>query len=252
MKSALSLLIICVCLYLVACALLYFFQRNLLYYPTSKYNHPFTEIQYENEGESLSSIVLNQDNEDALIYFGGNGEAVVANASEFTEAFSAKTVYLVNYRGYGGSGGVPTERGIFSDALALYDELKTKHKLISVAGRSLGSGVATYLAANRPVDKIILITPYDSIENVAKANYGIFPVGLLLKDKYNSISRVKDIASQVLVIAADNDRVIPMRHTDALVNEINKDLVQFEIIKNSGHNDISDSDLYYELMRDFL
>ena len=251
-KILLSLVITTLLLYIAACGFLYIFQRNFLYYPSEKLEHPFDEIQINNDNETVSVIVLNKGNDEALIYFGGNGEAVINNARNFTSVFTNKTVYLVNYRGYGGSSGKPTENGIYQDALTLYDTIKPNHNHISTMGRSLGSGAATYLAANRTINKTILITPYDSIVNVAKNKFKFFPVNLLLKDKFDSASRARNIQSEVLIIAAANDLVIPVAHTQALVDAFGDKELTFKIIKGAGHNNLSDSSEYDKAIERFL
>jgi len=244
-----SVLLIC---YICASLLLYVYQRTFLYFPSPNVDHSFERFSLSNEGETLKIIVLNKGNTKALIYFGGNAEAVVGNADEFATHFPDTTTYLVNYRGYGGSSGTPTEAGNFSDALAIYDHIKKDHAQISVAGRSLGSGVGTYLAANRPIKNAALITPYDSILNIAKANYSIFPVKLLLKDQYDSVSRAEAVTAKILVLAAEHDVVIPMSHTQKLVDAFKDDQVELKVIKNTGHNDISGKAEYYELLKDFF
>lgn len=251
-RALLGIIFLVLLVYISAAMLLYIFQRDFLYFPTQEYQHPFERISVSNQGETLEVIVLNKGNTKALIYFGGNGEAVVANAQEFSSKLSDVTTYLINYRGYGGSSGKPTESGIYSDALAIYDKIRARHTHISVAGRSLGSGVATYLSANRPVESVALITPYDSVLNVAKTQFKIFPVKLILKDHYGSLSRVKDIKSKVLVIAAEHDQVIPMNHTQRLINEFGNDQVVLKTIKNVGHNSLSNSADYYKALSDFI
>jgi pimeloyl-ACP methyl ester carboxylesterase len=254
MKITRSLALAVLLGYIISAALMYVFQRDFLYFPTEEYEHPFERFGVSSQGETIEVIVLNRGEDKALLYFGGNGEAVVANAREFLSAFSdtTTTVYLVNYRGYGGSSGEPTESGIYADALAVYDQIKGVHSHISVAGRSLGSGVATYLAANRLVESVLLITPYDSILNVAQTKFPIFPVRLLLKDHYDSLSRAKNITSKVLVIAAEHDQVIPMSHTSRLIAEFGNGQVVLKVIENAGHNSLSNSANYYKTLRDFL
>ncbi len=252
MKIILSFAFLVLFGYLCAAGLLYVFQRNFLYFPTKEYEHPFERISISNQDVTNEVIVLNKGNSKALIYFGGNGEAIVANAEKFSSVFSGVTVYLVNYRGYGGSSGKPTESGIYSDALAVYDEIKEFHTHVSVVGRSLGSGVATYLAVNRTIEKIVLITPYDSVLNVAKTKFPFFPIKFLLKDNYDSLSRVKLIKSKVLVIAAEHDQVIPMSHTERLANEFGNDQVLLKVIKKAGHNSLSNSTDYYQALSDFM
>ena len=252
MKTVLIISSVLLFCYICASLLLFIYQRNFLYFPSPNIDHSFERFSLSNEGETLKIIALNKGNNKALIYFGGNAEAVVGNADEFSTYFTDTTTYLVNYRGYGGSTGKPTEAGLYVDALAVYDHIKSDHSEISVVGRSLGSGVATYLAANRNIENVVLITPFDSILNIAKANYALFPVSLLLKDTYDSASRAKTMQSKVLVIAAENDVVIPMRHTQKLIDAFNDKQVQVKVIKNTGHNDVSNSPEYFKVLRDFL
>lgn len=251
-KIVLGLALVIVLGYLSVIGFFYLFQRSFLYFPTEKYEHSYDRIGIPSQGETIEVIVLNSGNSKALIYFGGNGEAVVANAEDFLSNFSDLTIYLVNYRGYGGSSGEPTESGIFADALTIYDQVKELHSDISVVGRSLGSGVATFLAANRPIKKVALITPYDSVLNMAKAQFAMLPVRLILKDRYDSLSRASHIKSKVLIVAAEHDQVIPMSHTQRLMNAFQSDQVVFKVIKNAGHNNLSNSIVYYKTLSDFI
>lgn len=239
-------------IYCIAGAVLFFFQRNLLYFPTAKIAHGYATLTLENENEALEVIVLNAGRDQALLYFGGNAEAVVLNATEFLNAFPQYTIYLLNYRGYAGSTGRPTEAGIYSDALALFDMVHEKQKIISVMGRSLGSGAATYLASKRPIQKMVLISPYDSIKSLAQNKFPIYPMFLLLKDKYDSIGRVIDISTKTTVLIAENDEVIPKKHSLRLSNEFPPEQITVKTIPDVGHNDISNKKEYYLWLKDFL
>ncbi len=239
-------------IYFIACAILYFLQRKLIYFPTAKISHGLNQLKLVNNNASIDVIVLNEGKNEALIYFGGNAESVIYNAEDFLKEFPQHTVYLLNYRGYGESTGNPTEKGIFSDALFLFDKVKNKHQKISVIGRSLGTGVAVYLASRRPINKIALITPYDSIKSLGQSKFIIFPVFLLLKDKYDSLSRVKHIQAQTIALVAENDEIIPKKHSLRLINEFPSEQITAITIKNSGHNDISYKEEYYQHLKDFL
>ena len=162
------------------------------------------------------------------------------------------SVYLVNYRGYAGSSGSPSESALFSDAVHIYDRIVERHSSVDVVGRSLGSGVATYIASIRPVEKLVLITPYDSIRAVGQSQYPIFPVGLLLKDHFDSASRVSKVGADTLVVLAESDRVIPLESSERLIEKFPKDQVRVETIENTDHNDVTDTEGYYELLGEFL
>jgi hypothetical protein len=101
---------IIVSIYLALATILFVFQRALLYFPTAEYEYNFEQITLQNDGVNLQIIVLNKGKASALIYFGGNAEAVIFNALKLSNNFPNKTIYLVNYRGYGGSSGKPTSR----------------------------------------------------------------------------------------------------------------------------------------------
>ena len=238
--------------YVLIGAVLFFYQRKLIYFPTPEIPHDYEQQQLIHDNITLEVIVLNQGQKEAIIYFGGNAESVVYSAKYFLDTFPRQTVYLLNYRGYGGSSGQPSEKGFFADSLFLFDKVLEKQTTISVIGRSLGSGVATYLASKRPVKKMALISPFDSITRVAQNNFMIFPMFLMLLDKYDSISRVKDIKAETFVLIAEHDEVIPRIHSQRLIDEFAAEQITVKIIADSRHNDISDKVEYYQLLKDFF
>lgn len=245
-------LYILIALYVIAGALLYLFQRNLLYIPSAEYQHRFEQISIKNNKLTLEIIVLNQGRENALIYFGGNAEAVVANAQSFSEKFTNKTIYLVNYRGYGGSTGKPSQIALFSDAELIFDQLSQHHENIAVIGRSLGSGVAMHLASQRSVNQLVLITPFDSILAIAQEQFPMFPIAILLKDPYDSIALADKVSANVLLVAGGVDSVIPRKHTQRLFEALGKDKAQLVLIEQAGHNDISQFSAFYESISQFF
>ena len=214
--------------------------------------HPYSEISYNFDKATVKVIVVNKENKNAILYFGGNGEAVEYNAANFIKMFPNQTIYLVKYRGYGGSTGEPSEEWLYSDALNIFDNLKEIHSEVSVIGRSLGSGIATLVASKRGVKKLALITPYDSIESLAQKSFPIFPMSILLKDKYNSIGRVNLIKAQTLLLVAENDAVIRKSHSDNLSRAFKANHSTMVVIKNTGHNTISNSKEYAHLLSDFI
>ncbi len=253
MKKFLIALIKLLLLAYIAFGILFFInQRDLLYAPTDKINHVFNEIIFHNDKESINVIVVNDKKEKAILYFGGNGDTVARSAFAFDRFFPEYTVYLVNYRGYGGSSGEPSEKAIYSDALTIFDQIKSKHSDISVLGRSLGSGVATYLASKREFKKLVLITPYDSAHSMAQERFPMYPMSILLKDKYDSVARAKGIESKTLILIAGDDNVIPMKHTKQLIEAFPVSKVEVKIIEGVGHNTILHDECYYRLLQEFL
>jgi uncharacterized protein len=188
----------------------------------------------------------------ALIYFGGNAEDTALNIDAFSVAFPDHSLYLVNYRGYGGSSGRPTEAGLTADALTAYDHVRSEHSDITVMGRSLGSGVAVYLASERPVTRLVLVTPYDSLVNVARHHFRFLPVGALMRDRYDSASRAPQVRAPVLVVIAANDEIIPRARSEALVAAFPAEQVRTALIAGQGHNTLDLAPDYLGSVANFL
>lgn len=252
MKLLYTLLILLVVLYFATMALLYLKQRDLLYFPSAPITHNFETMQLNNQGEQITITITNPGKDKALLYWGGNGEAVAAGADVFAEELPEYTTYLVDYRGYGRSSGTPTQEGILGDALALYDTVQSKHRSISLFGRSLGTGVASYVAAKRKTDKLALITPYDSILSVAKDRYPIFPLSLLVKDTYDSVSLAPQIRAQTIILIAEHDTVVPKEHAYRLAEAFDATRVEIHEIPGSHHNDIAQTHAYHQLLGVFF
>lgn len=239
--------------YAACCAYLYVAQRSFIYFPTPEArNVAADDLRLEVDDATLQVWRLNAGAEDAILYFGGNAEDVSLNVGQFSGLFPGKAIYLVNYRGYGASTGKPSERVLAADALAVYDRIRNDHRGISVIGRSLGSGIAARLAAERDVHRLVLVTPYDSMVNVARSAYPIFPVSLLLKDRYDSLSRAKDIACPVLLLIAARDEFIPVRGSRDLGAALQPALTTVTVIAEAGHNTIQNYHEYASALARFL
>lgn len=246
------ILLLGVC-YLLFAAFLYVYQRRLIYHPV-KLDPEFKadEIVIDSDGTRLHGWVLNPGQARAVIYFGGNSELITHRRDYFEQVFANYSVFLINYRGYGNSDGSPTEASLCADALAIHDQIRNKYKSVSAYGRSLGSGVAVYLAAQRPLGRLILLTPYDSIAAVAQKLYPMFPVGYLIKDRFDSAARAANIDIPVLIASAEHDREIAVEHTLALRRRFTLTQVEYRQIKGAAHNDIIDFPEYRAFVEGFL
>ncbi|MEX2122462.1 MAG: alpha/beta fold hydrolase [Woeseia sp.] len=248
-----SLLALAVFVYLCFCVYLYLFQRSFIYFPTpATAGAPAEELWFDTGNARLRIWRLHAERPDAIVYFGGNAEDVALNIPQFSDYFSARAVYLVNYRGYGGSSGVPTEAGLYRDAEAVFDFVKVSHRRISLIGRSLGCSVATHLAAMRSIDRLVLITPFDSLASLAREFYPIFPTSLLLKDKHDSSSRADRIKVPVLMLVAEHDEIIPYANSERLSAAIDPALVAVKVIDDTAHNSIGASPEYGRALRAFM
>ena len=164
--------------------------------------------------------------------------------------FPEKAIYLVNYRGYGASTGIPTEAALIEDARIIFDHVSQSHTGISIVGRSLGSGVAMALAAEKIPERLVLITPFDSIVRLAQSSFPIFPVSFLLKDRYDSLSYAGSISMPTLLLIAERDEFIPIQHSKNLAAAI--DPSTMTVIEDATHNTIQDYDRYAHSLGGFL
>ena len=248
-----SLLSIIVLVYIGLGALLYFFQQHFIYFPSNEIiDDSQQSIKIISDNETLNIWLANPGNKDAVIYFGGNAQSAYHAIPEFEKIITDKTVYLVDYRGYGSSSGKPSEQALYNDALNIYDHIKNNHDNISVIGQSLGSGVAVYLATKREIKKLILSTPYDSLVEVAKHHYPFYPIGVLIKDKFDSISLVDSLTSRTLIIIAANDKIIPKQHSLKLIAAFKPEQLSVVELSGVGHNTLTQHPQYKSTLTKFL
>ena len=245
MRTAFGLLATIAALYVVACAALFFFQRSLIYFPHAVPARAGASLMTlpVPGGEVLVSV-RPREGEAALLYFGGNAEDVSASLPDLAQAFPQRALYLLHYRGYGGSAGAPSEAALLEDARALFDKVHAKHGDVLAMGRSLGTGVAVRLAAERPVSRLLLVTPYDSLQDLAAQQFPIFPVRWLLQDKFDSGLHAPRITVPTLIVAAEHDEIIPRASTERLHRRFAPGIATLKVVPRTGHNSISDSQEY--------
>jgi pimeloyl-ACP methyl ester carboxylesterase len=240
-------------IYIGFCGYLYLAQRSFIYFPTPESQNVMAEdLRLEFDGVTLQIWRLAAEKEEAVIYFGGNAEDVAQNLGQFSSIFPDKAIYLVNYRGYGASTGTPSEAAIVSDAQAIFDHISPAHSSISVVGRSLGSGVAMFLAATRNAERMVLITPYDSIAKLAQSSFPIFPVSAILKDRYDSLSHASSISIPTLILIAEQDEFIPMKSSRNLAAALDSSITTVNVIENATHNTIQNFGQYTAELGEFL
>lgn len=235
--------------YLSACIALFAFQRALIYYPPAQaaLAAPVTTTLAV-PGASVIVSERPHAGPGAVLYLGGNAEDVSTSLPLLDAAFPARALYLLHYRGYTGSTGTPTERDLVADALALFDRIHALHPDVAVIGRSLGTGVAVQLASRRPVDRLVLVTPYDSLQDLAAQQFPWFPVRLLLKDKYESWRYAPQVAAPTLILQAQHDEVIPAASTERLLMRFAPGVATLQTIAGAGHNSISDAPAYAQAL----
>lgn len=239
-----------VLVYIGLCVVMYFAQRSLIYYPVKlSHANDANSIKLEVPQTTLVITTSQTEAEDAIVYFGGNAEDVSLSLPQLKQAFPNRAIFMMHYRSYGGSTGQASEANLFADAVSMFDMVKSKHRQIMIVGRSLGSGVASFLASKRQAEKLILITPFYSLENVAWSQYPYLPVNILLIDKFESYKYVPQIDTPTLLIVAEWDQLTPMDGSLALQKKFKPGLSKMVVIKRAWHNGISNSPDYLNALR---
>jgi len=259
LASLIPYAIVIVAIFLGLCAFLYFRQEEFLFFPGP--NDPVLRKRMQDRRIVIASDGADIEawwmtNESAatavILYFGGNAEDVLYFAST-AQQWPVRHVLVANYRGFGETAGRLSEKAAYQDALALYDYAarQVSGDRIFVMGRSLGSGIATYLATQRPIAGSILVTPYDSIVAVGKRHYPVFPVRWLLRHRFASDERAPTIRTPVLIIAAEHDNVIPPAHAQQLFERWSGPK-EIHVLPGVGHNDVELHPDYDALVTEFL
>jgi fermentation-respiration switch protein FrsA (DUF1100 family) len=208
---------------------LYVFQSRLLYFPDRRRPElgvltalGVQEVELQTaDGLSLLSWYLPpRDARPVIAYFHGNGGHIGYRAGRLRQFGEyGYGALIVGYRGYGGNPGTPSEAGFAADADAAMDFLTERgiapNRLV-LYGESLGSGVAVALAAHDEVAALVLEAPFTSVAEVAQYHYSFVPAAALLRDRFDSLSRIGRARAPILVMHGGRDRVVPIRFGRAL------------------------------------
>lgn len=251
MKVVLTLLLLVAVLYLAACGAVLLLQRSMIYSPQPALGRVADRLSLPVNGAQLMVSVQPRPGMPALLYFGGNAEDVSASVPQLAAAYPQRAIYALHYRGYGGSTGAPSERCLQADALALFDHVQARHVDVMVVGRSLGTGIAVRLATQRPVSRLILVAPFDSLVELAAPLFPWLPVRWLMLDRYDSARLAPSVKVPTLILAAERDEVVPRASTLRLYERFAPGIATWKVMAGTGHNTISDSPAYTDALRSF-
>lgn len=228
MRGVRTVLYLAAAAYLGTAAVLYFMQRQLLYrpdvniaaVPASLPGAVSRQITTA-DGQTLNAwLIAPAQDKPILLYLHGNGGNLSRLAGRFAMLTSGGAGLLaIDWRGYGGSTGTPSETGLMRDAQAAYAAalaIVGTPKRIVLIGESLGSGPAVMLATQCACAGLILDAPYSSILDVAADRFWMFPVWFLLTDTFRSDLSIPHIKTPVLIAHGDQDRTVPMRFGEKL------------------------------------
>jgi fermentation-respiration switch protein FrsA (DUF1100 family) len=230
--------------------LVYLGQRALQYFPERARTPPAAaglpeaeEVVLDSSGGARVIVwhIPPRGEKPVVLYFHGNGGSLRGRVDRF-RALAADGTGLIalSYRGYGGSSGRPTEKVLIDDALAAYAFAAARYPASRLAlwGESLGTGVAVALAAQKPVGRIVLESPFTSIADIAAQIYWFFPVRLLIKDSFRSDLLIGTVTAPFLILHGDKDSIVPIALGDQLYKLITapKRFVRFP---GAGHNELA-------------
>jgi fermentation-respiration switch protein FrsA (DUF1100 family) len=238
-------------LYCSALAILAWQQRRFIYIPDRDHPtlpaagvaHARSVTVRTDDGLDLLAWLASpaSDVEPVVLYLHGNAGNLADRAQRFARLSRfGWGVLLLEYRGYGGNPGDPSEAGLFADASAAYASLRDggiSPSRIVLWGESLGTGVAVRLASEVEVGAILLESPYTSIADIARKRFPFVPVDWLLRDRFELIGRIGAVRAPVLVMAGGRDRVVPPAMSRAVFAAANEPKVSW-FAPDAGHNDL--------------
>jgi pimeloyl-ACP methyl ester carboxylesterase len=235
--------------YAIVCATVFIFQRSLIYFPHASVVHDGEPgLALPIPQGSVRVTTVERHSRRAVVYFGGNAEDVSLTRPELAAAFPHDSLYLMHYRGYGGSDGAPSEQALRSDALALFDHASGRHAAIVVMGRSLGTGIAVWLASVRPASRVVLVTPFDSLLQLAQQRFPYLPVSWLLLDRFESGRFAPSVSAPTLLIVAEHDEIVPRTSSETLHARFRSGIAELKLIPLTDHNNVSASPEYGRIL----
>ena len=226
----LKLLLIGAFIYALLCLALYVFQPRLVYFPMrplaatpAAVGLAYEDVELDAGGGATVHGWYLPGAEDArtLLFFHGNA-GNISHRLDTLRIFQSLglNVLIIDYSGYGQSDGTPGEAQTYADARLAWDYLTETRGIapgqIIVAGRSLGAGVATWLATEVTPGALILESPFTSVPDLARKYYPLFPVRWLARIYYDNAARLPSVAAPVLIVHSRDDEIVPFAHGEAL------------------------------------
>ncbi len=244
-------------------SLLYFLQEKMLFFPTVleqdyvfEFSKPFEELFLKTDNDVvINAIHFKTENpKGVILYFHGNA-GDLSRWGWIAEYFVERQydVLIMDYRTYGKSTGKLSEPALYNDARYCYDYLKARYaeKDITLYGRSLGTGIAAYLASQSEPNQLILETPYYSITDVAKTRFPVLPVETLLKYKLPTHQYLEEVSCPITILHGTDDVVVPISSAEKLL-KLHKENLNFISIDGGEHNNLIEFEAYHRTINKVL
>jgi esterase/lipase len=233
---------------------IYFNQTNMLFYPNSQDFNNCKNLEYTQKiTKNNTRLYFYQDKtntNDLVIYYHGNAGSA---CDRFELANSLKnsniSFLFVEYSGYSKDTNSINQNNLEQNIIDTIEFTKTKnYKNIILGGTSLGSGFVSKHATLQTPHKIFLISPFDSLQNLAQSKYRIYPANLMLNFEFNNIKNLKNYKNEIIIYHGDNDKIIPKKFSKNLYNKLETENKQYKLIENKGHNNLHSDNLYDEII----
>lgn len=258
MATAMRLLVFIATAYLVSAAILWAFQARFIY-PAPQMRAPLTPGYEEVTLETSDGLALRAFYREAreglptVLYFHGNGGTLAgASVSNGALAEAGIGILLVEYRGYGGNPGIPSEAGFYRDGEAAVEWLEQRGLTparLAIIGNSIGAGVATEMALRHDPAALVLVAPFTSLPEAAQANLWWMPARLLVRESYDNAAKISRLNMPVLIQHGTADDLVPARFGRVLAERAPQG--HFQPFKGSGH-DLSFESRSHEARRDWI
>ncbi len=243
--------------YLVICLLVFLFQRRLVFKNTKiprgqrlDYSDYFEEVYFSpEEGVSLHGLFFPAAKSKGLVFFLHGTRGHMAKSGSVASLFLMRgySVFMYDYRSYGKSDGIPTQENMYSDACWAFDYAQRHYpsERCIVYGHSLGTGLASYLSANRKMDAVILDAPYLSISDEAQRRYPYLPMKFILKFPFPSNVWLPKAQCPAYIIHGTDDQQIALDSAAKLAECAG---CEYIVVPSGAHNNLTHFELHKQLL----
>lgn len=251
-KISIQLIII----YILFGIYLFLNQKSMIYYPN---NQDFEECSgfkdYQKINHNGTRFYYKHGSADkVIIYYHGNAGSA-CDRSYFKNVFeqSNASLIFVEYAGYSNDKKKPSRNLILKDVQNVHNYVRQNpYKNVIVYGQSIGAGAASYHAFLGNVNHLILVTPFSRLRDVAQSQYIIYPVSILLTEKYDNIKWLQNYEGKIIILHGDKDFIIPQKFSQKLFDEIPTKNKEYLLIKGKGHNDIWSSSVFKNKIIEYI
>lgn len=243
---------------------LYLLQEKLIFLSKSLAKNyvftsdfPFEELFLKTDETTIINAIhfKNKKPKGVILYFHGNADNL-KRWMKVSEFFVKKNydVFVMDYRTYGKSTGILNETGFYTDAQFCYDYLLKKYSPdeITIYGRSLGTGIATYIASKNKAKQLILETPYFNIADIARHRFPFIPIEKLLKYKFPTNEFIVNVKSPITIFHGTSDRIVPYDSAKKLFEVAPKKLTKMITIKGGSHNNLLEYEEFQKAIDEIL